>query len=153
MPAPKKPETPEEIKTLYNSWRQKKNSRYFSLCQERKSLLEKGKDVAEIDKKISDIETEISQANARLDRDLLRLYQRLEAAGNSRGAKDARRERIHRLCELGGLVEKAGIGDWTPATLLGMLLAQKDYLKQNPHMQSRWEDAGKKVFDAGDASS
>lgn len=141
----------QEIKKLedtFGAWKQKKNERLLMLYQHRKECENSGGDMTEIDTKISDIETEISQKKAKLERDLLKLYQRMERAGSSREAKDARRERTHHLCNLGGIVEKAGLGEMDKATLIGMLLQQKEYLENNPGILSQWAEKGHDALNA-----
>lgn len=134
------------LEETFNAWKIKKDERLLTLYQRRKECEAMGKYTTEIDKKIYDIETEISQKKVKLERNLLKLYQRMGKAGSSRAAKDARRERTHHLCNLGGLIEKVGMGEMDKAALLGMLLQQKEYLDGNPGILNRWIERGNVVL-------
>lgn len=137
-----------KLQDTFKAWKKKKDERLLTLYQSRKECETMGENTIEIDEKISNIETEISQKKAKLDHDLLKTYQRMEKAGSSRSAKDARRERTHHLCNLGGLIEKAELGEMNKAALLGMLLQQKEYLNGNPGIQDRWAERGQAVLNA-----
>ena len=136
------------LESTFREWKQKKDERLLALYQRRKEYEERGESTKDVDEKISSIETEISQKNAKLERDLLKLYKRMEKAGASTSAKKERQERTHHLCNIGGLVEKAGMGGWDKATLLGMFLQQKEYLESNPGIKSRWAERGQAALSA-----
>ena len=70
------------------------------------------------------------------------LTARMYRSGASADAKEERRERTHHLCNLGGLVEKAGLGNLEAPVLLGMLLQQAEYLRANPGIENRWKERG-----------
>lgn len=156
--AKRKPKNPDEIKQEFAKWKLKQEARVLSLYRKRQSELEKVPDVNDTDESIAarkkavkdmaesiaNIEKAINQRQARDERKLLRIYDELDP-GNSREAKDARRQRTHRLCQLGGLVEKAGLGNMDHTTLLGMLLQQKEYLEKNQNMLSRWKEKGQEA--------
>ena len=85
---------------------------------------------------------EIEKRKSALDRRLSSLYARMYRSGASADAKEERRERTHHLCNLGGLVEKAGLGNLEAPVLLGMLLQQAEYLRANPGIENRWKERG-----------
>ena len=138
--------TPEELKKIFQNWKSKKDSKLLKLYQEKSSKESKGEDSSQISEKISSIEQEISQKQAKLEKDLGRIYAQMYKAGASSAAKKARQERTHHLCNLGGLVEKAGLGEMEPSALLGMLLKQADFLSKNPGVLSRWTEMGQAVL-------
>mgnify|MGYP000027171612 FL=1 len=138
--------TPEELKKIFQNWKSKKDSKLLKLYQEKSSKESKGEDSSQISEKISSIEQEISQKHAKLEKDLGRIYAQMYKAGASSAAKKARQERTHHLCNLGGLVEKAGLGEMEPSALLGMLLQQADFLSKNPGVLSRWTEMGQAVL-------
>jgi hypothetical protein len=55
----------------------------------------------------------------------------------------ARRARNHHLIQLGGLVAKAGLGDWDKGTLLGGLM---EISHAEPVRQSKWKVLGDGVL-------
>lgn len=134
--------TPEELKKIFQNWKSKKDSKLLKLYQEKSSTEAQGGDSSQISEKISSIEQEISQRKNALERKLSHIYERMYKAGASADAKKARQERTHHLCNLGGLVEKAGLGEMEPSALLGMLLQQADFLSKNPGVLSRWTEMG-----------
>jgi hypothetical protein len=94
---------------------------------------------------IAKSEVEIEDIEARQKRALESVK---AAAKELRKAKSAqkkaltveeRRARTHKLCDLGGLVEKAGIGDADPATLLGFLL---EFSRQSAEHKAAWKATG-----------
>lgn len=141
----------KDTKTLeesFSAWKQKKDERLLALYQRRKEFEESGESTKDIDEKIVAIETEISQKKTKLESELLKLYKRMERAGASSSAKKERQERTHHLCNLGGLVEKAGLGKFDAPTLLGMLLHKKEHLDNNPGVLKRWAERGQAVLNA-----
>lgn len=134
--------TPEELKNEFSTWKSKKGERLLKLYQEKSAKQARGEDISSIQEKITAMEQKISQRKERLDRNLAREYERMYKAGASSDAKKARQERTHHLCNLGGLIEKAGLGDRDPAMLLGMLLQQADYLANNSTIEARWAERG-----------
>lgn len=140
--------TTQTLEDTFKSWKQKKDERLLALYQRRKMCEESGESSANIDEKIFAIEAEIDQRKAKLDRELLNFYRRMEKAGASASAKKERQERTHHLCELGGLVEKAGFGQMEASALLGMLLQQKEYLESNPSILNRWTERGQLALNA-----
>lgn len=138
----KNEKTPEILKSEFEAWKSKKGERLLKLYQEKSARQIKGEDTSGIEKKITDMEKNISQRQARLEKNLSHLYERMYKSGASSGAKKARQERTHRLCNIGGLVEKAGLGEMEQDVLFGMLLQQADYLKGNPGIISRWKERG-----------
>nr|CRY96502.1 hypothetical protein [uncultured prokaryote] len=126
----------------FNAWKTKKDAKLLKLYQAKSAMEAKGEDCANASQKIKDLEMQISQRQAKLEKALGRIYERMYKAGASANAKKARQERTHHLCNLGGLVEKAGLGDMAPAALLGMLLQQAEYLQANPAILNRWTERG-----------
>ena len=141
--------TPEELTNEFSKWKAKKGEKLLKLYQEKSAKESKGEDFSGTNQKILDMEKEISQKQAKLEKDLGRLYARMYKAGASSDAKKARQERTHHLCNLGGLVEKAGLGEMDAAALLGMLLQQKEYLAGNPGILSRWSERGQAALNIG----
>ena len=141
--------TPKELEATFQSWKQGKDARLLTLYQNRSIAAKTGKETTDIDEKIASLEKEIDQKKARLERDMLKIFRKMDL-GNSREAKDARRERTHKLCQLGGLIEKAGLGELSPACLLGMLIQQKEYLENNQGILSRWEEKGSAILKASE---
>lgn len=132
----------KELRDKFNSWETKKKAAAFDLeklLQEKKKL---GDETVREEEKIKAIESELVQKKEKLERDLSKLYRRMALAGASGDAKVARSDRTRKLCNLGGLVEKAGLGDMDPATLLGFLLSQKTYATSNPSILDSWKNTG-----------
>ena len=135
--------TPEEKNKEFNDWLSKKGKRYVELQQEKMSKISKGKDYSKEEAAMAKIDPEIAQKKARHERILKNLYERIYKSGSSTKAKEERKERTHHLCNLGGLVEKAGLGKMEPDALLGMLIQQAEYMANNPAIVSRWAEKGK----------
>lgn len=138
----KKEKTPVDLERAFDEWKSKKGEKLLKLYQEKAAKEREGKDFSPISEKIKKIETSIEQKKATLDKRLSALYARIYKAGASNEAKKLRQERTHHLCNLGGLVEKAGLGDMPPDVLLGMLIQQAEYLKGNPTIVNRWKERG-----------
>ena len=134
--------TPEERIKEFDVWLAKKGKRYVELQQEKMSKISKGKDCSKEEAAMARIDLEISQKKARHERILNNIYARMYNAGCSTKAKEERKERTHHLCNLGGLVEKAGLGKMEPDALLGMLIQQAEYMANNPAIVSRWAEKG-----------
>lgn len=137
-----KVKTPEKLKSEFKAWKLKQDARLLRMYQEKSVKESKGEDNSAIKDKIDVMEKRISQREEKLKRSLNRLYEQMYKSGASSDAKKARQERTHHLCNLGGLVEKAGLGDMAPAALLGMLLQQAEYLQANPTILNRWTERG-----------
>ena len=134
--------TAEELNKEFSEWKAQKDVRLLKLYQDNASKEAKGADASGTKEKILVIENEILQKKAKFDKNLARIYERMYKAGASSDAKKARQERTHHLCNLGGLVEKAGLGALEPAALLGMLIQQAEYLASNPGIVGRWAERG-----------
>lgn len=134
--------TAEELNKEFSEWKSKKGVRLLKLYQDKVAKESKGEDASIVEEKILTMEKEISQKQAKLDKNLARIYERMYKAGASSDAKKARQERTHHLCNLGGLVEKAGLGNLEPPVLLGMLIQQAEYLANNPGIVGRWAERG-----------
>lgn len=134
--------TPEELNREFSEWKAKKGEKLLKLYQEKSSKELIGEDSSDTNKKILVMEKEISQRKAHLEKSLSRIYERMYKSGASTEAKKRRQERTHHLCNLGGLIEKAGLGEMEPAALLGMLLQQAEYIVTNPAILSRWTERG-----------
>lgn len=134
--------TPEELNKEFSEWKTKKGEKLLKLYQEKSSQESRGEDSSVISKKIFVMEKEISQRKAYLEKKLSRIYERMYKSGASTEAKKRRQERTHHLCNLGGLIEKAGLGEMEPAALLGMMLQQVEYMATNPTIVSRWKERG-----------
>lgn len=134
--------TAEELNKEFSEWKSKKNERLLKLYQDKALKESRGEDSSITKEKILTMEKEISQKQAKLDKILGRIYERMYKAGASSEAKKARQERTHHLCNIGGLVEKAGLGALEPAALLGMLIQQAEYLASNPGIVGRWAERG-----------
>lgn len=144
----KKEKTVEDLNNEFLKWKGKKSEKLLKLYQEKSSKESRGEDYSSINQKILDMEEKISQRQAELEKALGRLYERMYKAGASSDAKKVRQERTHHLCNLGGLVEKAGLGEMETAALLGMLLQQAEYLAGNPGILSRWTERGQAALNA-----
>lgn len=134
-----------ELKTQYQSWKEKKERLLLTLYLEKDTKEEKGADtsaVQAVQKEIDDLKKAIKDKKERLDSRLLKLY----SAGASAEAKKARRERTSQLCKLGELVERAGMGAWKPEVLLGMMAEQADYFATHPWMEEKWAERGREEF-------
>ncbi len=140
--------TPEELKKDFQDWKVTKDGKLLKLYQEKYAKEANGEDCSNTQEKICAMEKEISQRQEALERKLGRLYERMYKAGASSEAKKVRQERTHHLCNLGGLVEKAGLGEMEAPALLGMLLHQAEYLKSNPGILSRWTERGQAALNA-----
>jgi len=138
--------TPEELSQAFERWKAKKGEKLLKLYQEKAAKEKSGEIFAPVSERIHEIEKEIAQKKANLDRRLSLLYARIYRAGASYAAKKERQQRTHHLCNLGGLVEKAGLGELKPAVLLGMLIQQAEYLKSNPGIIERWEKRGQEAL-------
>lgn len=138
--------TPEELSQAFEQWKAKKGEKLLKLYQEKAAKEKSGEDFSPVSDQINEIEKQISQKKANLDRRLSLLYARIYRSGASSAAKKERQQRTHHLCNLGGLVEKAGLGELKPAVLLGMLIQQAEYLKNNPGVVERWEKNGLEVL-------
>ena len=134
--------TVEELNKEFSEWKSKKDVRLLKLYQDKTAKESKGEDASIAKEKIIAMEKEISQKQAKLDKNLGRIYERMYKAGVSSDAKKVRQERTHHLCNLGGLVEKAGLGNLEPPVLLGMLIQQAEYLANNPGIMARWAERG-----------
>lgn len=153
--ADKKEKSVEACKSNFDIWREKKDKELLKLFLEKEKAEEgfsKSKKPEDIAKEISNLRSQISQKEASTYRAIARLLTRAKKAGSSTDAKDARRERTHHLCNLGGLVEKAGLGNLEPSTLLGMLLQQAEYLRQHPEIENRWKVQGQELLKQGPKS-
>lgn len=144
----KKEKTPEELNSEFSKWKGKKGEKLLKLYQEKSAKESRGEDCASTNQKIIAIEEKISQRQKELEKALGRLYERMYKAGASSDAKKIRQERTHHLCNLGGLVEKAGLGEMDKAALLGMLLHQAEYLANNPGILTRWTERGQAALNA-----
>ena len=142
--------TPEELSQSFEEWKAKKGAKLLKLYQEKASRERTNKDAQDVIVRINEIEEEIEKRKSALDRRLSSLYARMYRSGASADAKEERRERTqeerrertHHLCNLGGLVEKAGLGNLEAPVLLGMLLQQAEYLRANPGIENRWKERG-----------
>lgn len=134
--------TPEDIDKEFEQWKSKKSAKLLKLYQEKASREERKEDVKDVITRIKEIEDEIEKKQQALDRRLSSLYRRMYRSGASADAKEERRERTHHLCNLGGLVEKAGLGKLEAPALLGMLLQQAEFLRANPSVENRWKERG-----------
>lgn len=134
--------TPEELSQEFEEWKAKKGAKLLKLYQEKASRERTNKDAQDVIVRINEIEEEIEKRKSALDRRLSSLYARMYRSGASADAKEERRERTHHLCNLGGLVEKAGLGNLEAPVLLGMLLQQAEYLRANPGIENRWKERG-----------
>lgn len=101
--------TPEELNREFSEWKAKKGEKLLKLYQEKSSKELIGEDSSDTNKKILVMEKEISQRKAHLEKSLSRIYERMYKSGASTEAKKRRQERTHHLCNLGGLIEKAGL--------------------------------------------
>ena len=97
--------------------------------------------MATLEERIAKLEAKKAQQQAALDAQLKKLY--------SQARTKERKERTRRLIQLGGLVEKAGLGDMDSAALLGMLLQQKEFLDRTPTMIEKWKQRGAAEFEKG----
>lgn len=149
VPDMKKQKTPEELTTEFEIWKKKKDSQLLKLYQEKDAKEKAGKDISTVRTRLDELQTEIAQKKAQLDRRLVQLYAQICKAGASSDAKKERQERTHHLCNLGGLVEKAGLGGLEPAALLGMLLQQADVLASHPGEVATWIERGQAALNAG----
>lgn len=131
-----------ELKTQYQSWKEKKERLLLNLYLEKDTAVEKGADTSAVKKEIDDLKKLIADKKTLLEKRLLKLY----SAGASAEAKKARRERTSQLCKLGGLVERAGMGAWKPEVLLGMMAEQADYFATHPWMEEKWAERGREEF-------
>ena len=134
--------TPEELSQAFEQWKAKKGEKLLKLYQEKALRERTNKDAQDVVVRINEIEEEIEKRKSALDRRLSSLYARMYRSGASADAKEDRRERTHHLCNLGGLVEKAGLGNLEAQVLLGMLLQQAEFLKSNPGVENRWKERG-----------
>lgn len=126
--------TPEEKKQKYNLWEKsqfEKQGRLLRKINEKKAL---GQNVEKEENTLAQIDEKITQKRKALEQTLLRLY--------SRESEKERKARTHRLCELGGLVEKAGLGNMEKHVLLGMLVLQADAVATNPMLLNTWAERG-----------
>lgn len=135
--------TPEEKIREFNEWMSKKGKRYAELRQKKMDKISKGKDSSKEDEAMEKIDMEIAQRKARHEKTLNNIYALMYSSGRSAKAKEERKERTHHLCNLGGLVEKAGLGKMEPDALLGMLIQQAEYMANNPAIVIRWAEKGK----------
>ena len=133
---------PEDIDKEFERWKSKKSEKLLKLYQEKAAREKKNEDVQDVMNRIHEIEEEIEKRKQALDKRLSSLYRRMYGSGASADAKKERRERTHHLCNLGGLVEKAGLGSLEAPVLLGMLLQQAEFLKSNPGVENRWKERG-----------
>lgn len=138
--------TPEELSQAFERWKSKKGEKLLKLYQEKAAKEKSGEFFAPVSERIHEIEKEISQKKETLDRRLSLLYARIYRSGASSAAKKERQQRTHHLCNLGGLVEKAGLGELKADALLGMLIQQAEFLKNNPGVLERWEKRGQEVL-------
>ena len=138
--------TPEELSQAFERWKAKKGEKLLKLYQEKAAKEKSGEIFAPVSERIHEIEKEISQKKAHLDRRLSLLYARIYRSGASSAAKKERQKRTHHLCNLGGLVEKAGLGELKAAALLGMLIQQAEFLANNPGVLDRWEKRGEEAL-------
>ena len=142
--------TPEELSQAFEEWKSKKGAKLLKLYQEKASRERTNKDAQDVIVRINEIEEEIEKRKSALDRRISSLYARMYRSGAARmyrsgasaDAKEERRERTHHLCNLGGLVEKAGLGNLEAQALLGMLLQQAEFLRANPSVELRWKERG-----------
>lgn len=136
----------DEMIKQFETWKAKTEAKLLMLYR-KKNPTDNDRD------KITHMEKQIEKKQALINKKLARRYRELEAAGNSSEAQDARRKRTHKLCQLGGLVEKAGWGEVEDALLLGMLLKQKKYLAEHPHMLDTWTAEGNKALEQPKATA
>lgn len=95
--------------------------------------------MATLEERIAKLEAKKAQQQAAIDAQLKKLH--------SQAKTKERKERTRRLIQLGGLVEKAGLGDMDPAALLGMLMLQKEFLERNPRTIETWKQRGAAEFE------
>ena len=138
--------TPKELSQAFERWKAKKGEKLLKLYQEKAAKEKSGEIFAPVSERIHEIEKEIAQKKAHLDRRLSLLYARIYRSGASSAAKKERQKRTHHLCNLGGLVEKAGLGELKAAALLGMLIQQAEFLANNPGVLDRWEKRGEEAL-------
>lgn len=134
--------TPEELSQAFEEWKAKKGAKLLKFYQEKASRERTNKDAQDVIVRINELEEEIEKRKSALDRRLSSLYARMYRSGASADAKEERRERTHHLCNLGGLVEKAGLGNLEAPALLGMLLQQAEFLRANPSVELHWKERG-----------
>ena len=132
----------KELRKKFNAWMMTQKSLAFDIGELLEKKKKQGEDTVSEEEKITAIKNGIDKKKEKLDRDLDKLYRRIAKAGASGDAKETRSERTRKLCNLGGLVEKAGLGDMDPATLLGFLLSQKTYATSNPSILDSWKNTG-----------
>lgn len=141
----KKEKTVETCKASFDSWKEKNDKKLLKLFLEREKAAEgtlKNKDPNDIAKQITALRTKISQKESSTYKEIAQLIIKSQKAGSSSDAKEERRKRTHHLCTLGGLIEKAGLGNLAPGILLGMLLQQAAYMKEHPDIVNRWKVKG-----------
>ena len=136
-------ETPEQVSKDFKIWVGQKAFNVAKLLKSKIDKQKKGEDTTKIDEEIRKLELEISEREAKINKRLVRIYKRNANSGASQKAKKERQERTHKLCNLGGLVEKAGLGDLDAQTLLGMLIQQAEYLEKNSYIKAQWAEKGK----------
>ena len=95
--------------------------------------------MATLEERIAKLEAKKAQQQAAIDAQLKKLH--------SQAKTKERKERTRRLIQLGGLVEKAGLGDMDPTALLGMLIQQKDFLEKTPGVFNNWKKQGADFFE------
>lgn len=95
--------------------------------------------MATLEERIAKLEAKKAQQQAAIDAQLKKLH--------SQAKTKERKERTRRLIQLGGLIEKAGLGDMDSAALLGMLMQQKDFIERNPRTLDTWKQRGATEFE------
>lgn len=140
--------SPEDLKNDFEAWKAKKGAVLLKHYQTQAKMNAADPDYATVRAKIQEIEEEIARKQEQLGKRLAALYARAYRASGSAEARAERAARTHKLCQLGGLVEKAGLGTMTPAALLGMLLQQKEYMQKSPSVIARWQADGERALAA-----
>ena len=140
--------SPEDLKRDFDAWKAKKGAVLLKHYQTQARMKSADPDYSAVSAKIREIEDEIARKHEQLDKRLAVFYARAYRASGSAEARAERAARTHKLCQLGGLVEKAGLGTMTPAALLGMLLQQREYMQKSPSVLSRWQADGERALAA-----
>lgn len=142
----KKPENHEELEVELNEfeeWRKPIQGKLNAILNEKFELELKGEDCTELSNQAQKLRDKISRKEELIKDRIYHITRLFYGSGKSSEAKKERRERTHRLCELGGLVEKSGLGKLEPDAILGLLLQQAKQMKETPEIVSRWKENGK----------
>ena len=142
----KKLETSEEIEAEleeFEKWRKPIQDRLNAILNEKFEIDLKGDDSTELSEKAKKLQEKIRKKEELIRDRIYQTNQILYGSGKSSEAQKKRRERTHHLCEIGGIVEKSGLGKLELDVLLGLLLQQAKQMKETPEIVSRWKEIGK----------